>query len=52
MMGEKEAETELSLAVACHSSIRDIDHIVDVVKKHGENSTICKINITRNSLKM
>ena len=37
---EKIAKIELSLIIACHSSIRSINHISEVIKKCGENSVL------------
>ena len=42
---EKIAEIELSLSIACHSSIRSIDHISEVIKKRGKNSVLGNINL-------
>ena len=44
---EKKADIELSLAIACHSSIRALDHIGDVMKRHGEKSTLGKLRLHR-----
>ena len=37
------AEIEPSLSIACHSSIRSIDHISEVIKKCGKNSVLGNI---------
>ena len=44
---EKIAEIELSLSIACHSSIRSIDHISEMIKKCGKNSVLGNINLHR-----
>jgi hypothetical protein len=43
----KKAEIELSLAITCHASIRSIDHISEIVKRHGEKSTLSDIKLHR-----
>ena len=43
----KRAEIELSAAIACHCSIRTIDHLSEIIVKHGVKSTLERIKLHR-----
>ncbi len=45
--GVKHAEIELAVSTACHCSIKVIDHISEVVKKHGKGSSLERIKLHR-----
>ncbi|KAF0303512.1 hypothetical protein FJT64_024502 [Amphibalanus amphitrite] len=43
----KRAELEIAAAMCCHCSVSSVDHISDLMKKHGKGSTLGKINLHR-----
>ncbi|KAK3756693.1 hypothetical protein RRG08_013958 [Elysia crispata] len=43
----KTAELQLAVAMACHCSISAIDHLGDIIVKHGAGSTLGNIKIHR-----
>lgn len=43
----KKAELELAVAITCHCSIRSVDHLGEIMKKHGKGSTLGNITLHR-----
>ena len=43
----KAAELELAVNIACHGSIKSVDHISELLKKHGQGSTLGSIRMHR-----
>uniref|UniRef100_A0A0N7ZCY6 Uncharacterized protein n=1 Tax=Scylla olivacea TaxID=85551 RepID=A0A0N7ZCY6_SCYOL len=43
----KKTELELAVAISCHCSIKSIDHLGEIMKKHGKGSTLGKISLHR-----
>ena len=43
----KRAELQLAVSMTCHCAIKTIDHLTDIVKTHGEGSTLCQIRLQR-----
>lgn len=43
----KEFEIHYSVAIACHSSVRSVDHLAGVVKKYSRKTTLEKIQLHR-----
>lgn len=44
---EKTVDIHLSVAMACHCSIMTIDHLGDIVKRHGKGSILKNLNLHR-----
>ena len=47
MPGVKTAEVRLAAAMACHCSIRSVDHISEILKVHGKGSDLSEIKLHR-----
>ena len=45
--GVKTAEIRLAAAMACHCSIRSVDHISEILKVHGKGSDLGEIKLHR-----
>ncbi len=43
----KDMELQLAVSVACHSAISSIDHLGEVLIKHGENSVFAQLKMHR-----
>ncbi|CAM1306207.1 Uncharacterised protein g4276 [Pycnogonum litorale] len=40
-------EIEMAVGIACHSAVRSVDHLGEIMKRHGEGSTVGNIRLHR-----